>query len=57
MLNQAIAKGLREPALTERLSVLGVEPVGDTPDDFAQYLAAKVDEMRKLVKENDIKIE
>jgi tripartite-type tricarboxylate transporter receptor subunit TctC len=56
-LNQAVAKGIREPALGERLATLGVEAVGDSPDEFARYLAAKAEEMRKLVKDNDIKVE
>jgi tripartite-type tricarboxylate transporter receptor subunit TctC len=37
-LAEAVAKVVREPATAERLRSIGVEPVGNTPEEFAEYV-------------------
>ena len=48
-LNAEIAKALREPATRERLEQLGLAVVADSPEDFARFVAAESERMRKLV--------
>jgi tripartite-type tricarboxylate transporter receptor subunit TctC len=49
-LNAAINKGLADEALHKRLDALGVERVGGTPQEFATYLRAKVEETDRIAK-------
>jgi tripartite-type tricarboxylate transporter receptor subunit TctC len=37
-----VALAVRQPAVTERLAALGVEPLGDTPEQFAATIAADI---------------
>ena len=37
-LAQEVAKAVREPATGERLRSIGVEPMGNTPEQFAEYV-------------------
>jgi len=48
-LNAEIAKALRDPATRERLDSLGLTVVADSPEDFARFVAAESERMRKLV--------
>ena len=45
-----VAEVLREPALAERLTVLGIDPVGGSPADYAALLAADRSRFEKAVK-------
>ena len=56
-LNAAINKGLEDPAISKRLADLGVERVGGTPEEFAAYLRAKVEETDKVAKAAGLKPE
>ena len=56
-LNAAINKGLDDPAIRKRLSDLGVERVGGTPEAFGAYLKAKVEETDKVAKAAGLKPE
>jgi tripartite-type tricarboxylate transporter receptor subunit TctC len=48
-LNREIAKALRTPQVFERLESLGVTIVADSPEEFARFVAAESERMRKLV--------
>ena len=37
-LSTQIAKALREPDVLQRVTELGVRPIGGTPEEFAEYL-------------------
>ena len=56
-LNAAVNKALDDPAIRKRLADLGVERVGGTPEDFAAYLRAKVEETDKVAKAAGLKPE
>ena len=45
-----VAEVLMEPALAERLTVLGIDPVGGSPSDYAALLAADRARFEKAVK-------
>jgi tripartite-type tricarboxylate transporter receptor subunit TctC len=40
--NAALAEAVREPAVVERLTSLGFEPVAESPEEFARYIEADV---------------
>jgi len=45
-----IARGLKTPAVRERLTAMGAEPSGNTPDEFAGFLRSEIAKWRKVVK-------
>lgn len=56
-LNGEIARALRTPAVAERLDTLGLTIVADSADDFARFVAAESDKMRKLVQASGARID
>lgn len=56
-LHREIAATLKEPAIADRMARAGLEPVGDTPAEFAQYLKSEAAKWGKLVKSAGIKPE
>jgi tripartite-type tricarboxylate transporter receptor subunit TctC len=56
-LNSEIARALRTPAVAERLASLGLAIVADTPEEFARFVAAESDKMRKLVQASGARVD
>ncbi|HEX2830856.1 MAG TPA: tripartite tricarboxylate transporter substrate binding protein [Burkholderiales bacterium] len=56
-LHKEIVAVLNDPATSKRLLSLGLEPVGDTPAQFAQYLRSEAAKWGKVVKAAGIKPE
>ncbi len=56
-LHKDIVATLQEPAIAERMARGGLEPIGDTPAEFAQYLKAEAAKWGKLIKAAGIKAE
>jgi tripartite-type tricarboxylate transporter receptor subunit TctC len=56
-LNAEIAKGLRNPKIAERLGELGLAIVADTPEEFARFVAAESDKMRRLVQASGARVD
>ncbi|MGA0024672.1 MAG: tripartite tricarboxylate transporter substrate-binding protein, partial [Burkholderiales bacterium] len=56
-LHRDIAATLKEPAIAERMARAGLEPIGDTPQEFDRYLQAEAAKWGKLVKSAGIKAE
>lgn len=56
-LHKDIVATLQEPVILDRMAKSGLEPVGDTPAEFAQYLKSEADKWGKLVKSAGIKAE
>lgn len=54
-LHREVTAVLRDPVIAKRLAGLGLEPIGDTPEEFAQYLKAEAAKWGKLVKSAGIK--
>ncbi|MFL6573378.1 MAG: Bug family tripartite tricarboxylate transporter substrate binding protein [Burkholderiales bacterium] len=48
-LNAEFAKALRDPKIAERFEQLGLTVVADSPAQFARFVAAESERMRKLV--------
>jgi len=53
-LNAEIVKILKMPDMRERLAGLGLDPVGNTPDEFAAFQKTEIAMWAKLVKEAKI---
>ena len=49
-LQQEIARIVKLPDIRERLLGLGVEPVGNTPEQFAEYMRTEIAKWAKVVK-------
>jgi tripartite-type tricarboxylate transporter receptor subunit TctC len=56
-LHREIVATLKEPAIADRMTRAGLEPVGDTPAEFAQYLKSEAAKWGKLVQSAGIKPE
>jgi tripartite-type tricarboxylate transporter receptor subunit TctC len=56
-LHDEIADILHGPAAGRQLADLGAEPVGNTPDEFAAFLAAERTRWGKIILENGIRAE
>jgi tripartite-type tricarboxylate transporter receptor subunit TctC len=56
-LSQALAAGLRDPQIRERVLSLGYEPIGSTPEEFAAFFAAEMPRVAELVRISGAKVE
>jgi tripartite-type tricarboxylate transporter receptor subunit TctC len=52
-----LAKILRTPEVTQRLTALGAEPVGNTPDEFGAFIKTEMARWGKIIKEKGIRSE
>jgi tripartite-type tricarboxylate transporter receptor subunit TctC len=56
-LNAEIARALRTPAVAERLATLGLAIVADSPEDFARFVGAESEKMRRLVQASGARVD
>jgi tripartite-type tricarboxylate transporter receptor subunit TctC len=56
-LHREISAALKDPAIAQRMAGAGLDPIGDTPQQFAQYLKAEAVKWGALVKSAGIKAE
>lgn len=49
-LQAEIARGLKTPAVRERLTAMGAEPSGNTPEEFTGFLRSEIAKWSKVVK-------
>ena len=56
-LQKDIAAALREQDVRERYAALGIEPVGNTPEQFGEQIRADLARWEKVVKEANIRLE
>jgi tripartite-type tricarboxylate transporter receptor subunit TctC len=52
-----IGRLLKAPAVLERFATAGLEPLSDTPDEFAALLQREIPEWHKIAKAANIRIE
>jgi len=52
-----IAKALNTPEIRERLSGQGAEPVGDTPEHFAEHIKAESAKWARVVKDSGARVD
>jgi tripartite-type tricarboxylate transporter receptor subunit TctC len=56
-LNSEIVKALQMPDVKERLSSLGADPVGSTPEEFAAFIQAEIKKWAKVIKDAGIRLD
>jgi tripartite-type tricarboxylate transporter receptor subunit TctC len=56
-LNTEVVRILKLPDVRERFEGLGMDPVGDTPEQFAQYIKSELTKYAKVVKQSGAKAE
>lgn len=57
LLQKAVADVLKESVIADRMGKSALDPIGDTPAEFARYLRAEAQKWDKLVKSAGIKAE
>ncbi len=53
----ATQKVIAQPAIQERLAIIGAEPVGGTPEQFATYIRSDFAKWTQIVKDANVKVE
>ena len=56
-LHRDITAALREPDLRERFATLGIDPVGNTPDQFAEQIKSDLARWGKVVEQAKIRVD
>jgi tripartite-type tricarboxylate transporter receptor subunit TctC len=56
-LQRSVAAVLAEPGTKEKLSALGFEAIGSTPDDFAKYIETEMARYGQIIRDANIKVE
>ena len=56
-LHDAVVKTLSDPGVREKMIARGADPVGNTPEQFADYLKKDLDRWAKLAKTTNIKVD
>lgn len=54
-LNAEISRILKLPEVRERMTGVGAEPVGSTPEEFAAYIKSEVAKWAKVIKESGVR--
>jgi tripartite-type tricarboxylate transporter receptor subunit TctC len=52
-----VAKALRTPEMIERLSTQGAQPVGNTPEEFTEFVRAEIAKWAKVVKASGARVD
>ena len=57
LINREIVRIIALPDVKERFATLGLDPVGGTPDDFAQQMRAEGEKWAKVIRAANIKVQ
>jgi tripartite-type tricarboxylate transporter receptor subunit TctC len=57
LLHREVVATLKEPATAQRLAAGGLDPIGDTPAEFAAYLRSEAEKWGRVIKSAGIKAE
>ncbi len=57
LLHRETARAMALPEVKERLLAIGVEPLANTPAEFAQYLRVEIPKWTKVIRQAGIKVE
>ena len=55
--NAEINRVLKSPALAQRFAAIGLEPAGNTPEEFAKMIRSEIVKWRKVVESAKIRVE
>lgn len=55
--NRAVLDAFKDPELKRHFDELGLEPIGDTPQEFTAWIDSQLDKWAKLVKQANIQVD
>jgi tripartite-type tricarboxylate transporter receptor subunit TctC len=56
-LNSDFNRALKLPDMQERMSALGLEPAGGTPEAFAEFVKGDIARWAKVIRESGVRVE
>lgn len=56
-IHATVAKALRATEMIERLSTQGAQPVGNTPEEFTEFLRVEIAKWAKVVKASGARVD
>ena len=56
-LNVEIERALKDPEFAGRISAMGVDPLGGTPEEFAAFLPKEIQRWKQIVQDANVKVE
>jgi tripartite-type tricarboxylate transporter receptor subunit TctC len=56
-LNDVAVKAVQKPEFRERISQMGADPLAESPEFFAKYLAAEIARWAKVIRESKARAE
>ena len=56
-LQREVADALRLPEVVERIAGFGFEPIGSSPEEFAEFIAADIARWAKVAKESGARVD
>jgi tripartite-type tricarboxylate transporter receptor subunit TctC len=56
-LNGEIGRALKDPEFAAKISSIGIDPIGSTPEEFSAFLRKEIPRWKKIVQDADVKIE
>ena len=56
-LNEVVVKAVQRPEMRERLAQMGADPIAESPEFFAKYLAVEIARWARVVRESKAKAE
>jgi tripartite-type tricarboxylate transporter receptor subunit TctC len=56
-INADFGKLLQDPDVAKRLAELGIEPVGNSPEDFASFIRSEIARWTRVAKAANVKME
>jgi len=56
-LNQHIRKALQSPAVLKQLAAQGAQPLGDTPEEYGQYIRDEIQRWHEVIEEADVHLD
>lgn len=56
-LNKEVQKAVNDPATRKRLEELGLDPVGNSPEEFSKFIQSEMSRWESLVKSNKITVD
>jgi len=55
--NLEIGRALKDPEFAHRISAIGIDPIGSTPDEFSGFLRKEIPRWKQIVQDAGVKIQ
>jgi tripartite-type tricarboxylate transporter receptor subunit TctC len=56
-LNGEIGRALKDPEFAARISAIGIDSIGSTPEEFSAFLRKEIPRWKQIVQDADVKVE